>query len=107
METFLAVLRGHLLADFPLQPAWMIQWKKHPAVLGLHIALVGRVAILTSGDRPATLLVILMTTHPVMDAIKVCVLEDSLRSFVVDQVVHLVPPFALCPVFPGRSPSYP
>ena len=100
METFLALLTAHLLADFPLQPAWMIQHKKHPAVLGLHIALVGGVAIATLGDWPAALLVILMMTHLVMDAIKVYVLKDSLRSFVVDQVVHLVVIGALAIAFP-------
>jgi hypothetical protein len=50
METFLALLTAHLIADFPLQPAWMVQRKKYPVILGLHTALVGGVAILTLGD---------------------------------------------------------
>jgi len=100
METFLALLTAHLLADFPLQPGWMIQRKKHPAVLGLHIVLVGGVAILTLGGWPVTLLVILVVTHLVMDAIKVYVLKDSLHSFVVDQVVHLAVIGGLAIAFP-------
>ena len=81
VETFLALLTAHLIADFPLQPAWMVQRKKKPAVLSLHIALVAIVAILTVGAWPALLLLILVTTHLVMDAIKVYVLRDSLLSF--------------------------
>src|SRR5690348_10723114 len=100
METFLALLTAHLIADFPLQPGWMILRKKHPAILGLHIMLVGGVAILTLGDWPVTLLVILVATHLVMDAIKVYILKDSLRSFVVDQVVHLAVIGGLAIAFP-------
>ena len=100
METFLALLTAHLIADFPLQPAWMVQRKKNPAILGLHGALVGGVAILTLGDWPAALLVILVTTHLVMDTVKVYILKDSLGSFVVDQVVHLAVIGVLAVAFP-------
>ena len=55
METFLALLTAHLTADFPLRPAWMVQRKKKPAVLSLHIALVAVVAILTVGAWTASL----------------------------------------------------
>ena len=100
METFLALLTAHLIADFPFQPAWVVQRKRHPAMLGLHIALVGGVAILTLGGWPAALLLILVTTHLVMDAIKVYVLKDSLHSFAVDQVVHLAVIVGLAIAFP-------
>ena len=100
IETFLALLTAHLTADFPLQPAWMVQRKKKPAVLSLHIALVAVVAILTVGAWPASLLLILVTTHLVMDAIKVYVLRDSLLSFSIDQVVHLAVIGALAIAYP-------
>lgn len=89
IETFLALLAAHLIADFPLQPGWMVRRKKNPAVLALHIALVVVVAGLALGAWPAGLLLILLATHLVMDAIKVYILRDSLASFSVDQVVHL------------------
>lgn len=103
MPTFLALLSAHLLADFPLQPNWMVRRKRNPAVLGLHIALVGAVAIVTLGRLPLTLLLILVTTHAVMDAIKVYVLKDSLGSFVLDQVVHLAVIAALALAFPAAA----
>jgi Protein of unknown function (DUF3307) len=100
METFLALLTAHLIADFPLQPAWMVQRKKNPAVLVLHIALVGGVAVLALGNYPAVLLLILLTTHLVMDAIKVYALKDSLHSFTLGQVVHLAVIIGLAIAFP-------
>lgn len=35
---FWAILLAHFLADFPLQPNWMVRAKQKPWVLGLHIA---------------------------------------------------------------------
>jgi hypothetical protein len=99
-ETFLALLTAHLVADFPLQPGWMIRRKRHPAVLGLHGAVVGSVAILALGAWPTSLLLILLTTHLAMDAIKVYLLGDSLGSFTVDQVVHLAVIGGLALAFP-------
>lgn len=100
LETFLALVTAHLVADFPLQPGWMIRRKKHPAMLVLHVALVGAVAILALGAWPAALLLVLVTTHLAMDAVKVYVLGDSLRSFSCDQAVHLVVIVYLAMAFP-------
>jgi len=105
VQTFLALLTAHLIADFPLQPTWMIQRKRNPGVLGLHIALVGAVAILTLGSAPVVLLAILVTTHAFMDAIKVFVLKDSLRSFTLDQLVHLAVIAGLAIAFPRTVPE--
>jgi hypothetical protein len=101
VPTFLALLTAHLIADFPLQPGWMVERKRNLGVFGLHIALVGGVAILTLGSWPAVLLLILVATHAVMDAIKVYVLKDSLGSFALDQAVHLAVIVALSAAFPG------
>lgn len=100
-ETLLALLVAHLVADFPLQPAWMIRHKRHPAVLGLHALIVVGTAALALGGWPGALLLILVGTHLVMDAVKVYLLQDSLGSFTVDQVVHLVVILALAFGFPG------
>lgn len=89
-ETLLALLVAHLVADFPLQPDWMIRRKRNPAVLGLHGLIVIGAAALALGGWPARLLLILVGTHLTMDAIKVYLLRDSLGSFILDQVVHLV-----------------
>ena len=99
-ETFLALLAAHLMADFPLQPGWMVRHKRNPAVLALHVVAVGVVTILAIGTWPTLLLLILVTTHLVMDAVKVYVLEDSLGSFTLDQAVHLLVIVGLAVFFP-------
>lgn len=100
-ETLLALLVAHLVADFPLQPDWMIRRKRHPAVLGLHALIVIGTAALALGGWPGTVLLILVGTHLAMDAVKVYLLKDSLGSFTVDQVVHLAVILALALAFPG------
>jgi hypothetical protein len=99
-ETLLVLLAAHLVADFPLQPDWMIRRKRHPAMLGLHIVVVAGTAALALGGWPATVLLILVGTHLAMDALKVYALGDSLGSFILDQVVHLLVIVALAAVFP-------
>jgi hypothetical protein len=99
-ETLLALLVAHLVADFPLQPDWMIRRKRHPAVLGLHALIVIGTAALALGGWPTTVLLILVGTHLAMDAIKVYLLKDSLSSFTLDQVVHLAVILALAFTFP-------
>jgi hypothetical protein len=100
-ETLLALLVAHLVADFPLQPDWMIRRKRHPAMLGLHVAVVLGTAALALGGWPATVLIILVGTHLAMDALKVYALGDSLGSFILDQVVHLTVIVALAAALPG------
>ena len=99
-ETLLALLVAHLVADFPLQPGWMIRRKRQPTVLALHALVVAATAALALGGWPGALLLILVGTHLAMDAIKVYLLKDSLRSFTLDQVVHLAVILALALAFP-------
>src|ERR1700756_2290993 len=100
-ETLLALLVAHLVADFPLQPDWMIRHKRNPAVLLLHGLIVTGTAALALGGWPAQVLLILVGTHLVMDAIKVYLLKNSLTSFTLDQLVHLAVILALGVAFPG------
>jgi hypothetical protein len=100
-ETLLALSVAHLVADFPLQPDWMIRRKRNPAVLVLHGLIVTGTAALALGGWPAEVLLILVGTHLLMDAIKVYLLKNSLTSFTVDQVVHLAVIIALAANFPG------
>jgi hypothetical protein len=88
-DTLLALVTAHLIADFPLQPGWLLQRKKNPFVLLLHIAIVAGVAAALLGAIPWPLLAILAVTHFVMDTVKVYRLKDTLASFLADQFVHL------------------
>tara|TARA_R110000796_G_scaffold19709_3_gene59143 strand:- start:982 stop:1704 length:723 start_codon:yes stop_codon:yes gene_type:complete len=85
----LIFLTAHLIADFPLQPDWLIRRKRHFMVLLAHAAIVAGVAIFLLGGWPITLLLILIGTQIVMDAIKVYLLPDTLRAFLLDQAVHI------------------
>jgi len=100
-ETLLALLVAHLVADFPLQPGWMIRRKRNTPVLALHGLVVAATAALALGGLPGEVLVILVGTHLAMDAVKVYLLPDSLGSFTLDQLVHLAVIIALAVAFPG------
>jgi hypothetical protein len=78
----------------------MIRRKRNPLILAAHAAVVLATAIIALGNWPATLLIILLVTHVAMDSIKVYVLKDTLRAFVLDQSVHLV-------VIAGLAVAYP
>lgn len=100
-ETFLALLAAHLVADFPLQPGWMVRAKRNPAVLLLHVAVVAVTAVLALGTASAwPLLTILVGTHLAMDAVKVYFLGDDFRAFAWDQMVHLAVMAGLAVAFP-------
>jgi len=100
-ETLLALLVAHLVADFPLQPDWMVRRKRNPSVLALHGLLVAGTAALALGGLAGEVLLILVGTHLAMDAIKVYLLPNSLGSFTLDQLVHLTVIIALAVAFPG------
>jgi hypothetical protein len=100
-ETFLALLAAHLVADFPLQPDWMVRTKRNPAVLLLHVIVVGTASVAALGNFGAwPLFGILLGTHLAMDAVKVYGLGDDLRAFAWDQLVHLFVMAGLAVAFP-------
>lgn len=100
-ETLLALLAAHLVADFPLQPTWMVRTKRNPAVLFLHVAIVAVLSVAALGNWSAwRLLAILLGTHLAMDAVKVYFLGDDFRAFAWDQTVHLAVMAALAVAFP-------
>lgn len=101
IDTLLALITAHLLADFPLQSDWLLARKKRPHILLLHAAIVAAAAIVTLGAAPPLLLAGLVGTHMVMDAVKIYALKDTLRSFFLDQGFHAVVIIWLAWLFPG------
>jgi hypothetical protein len=89
LDTLLALVTSHLIADFPLQNDWLLKRKRNPVFLVLHIILVTATTALVLGSLPWSLLAVLAITHLVMDAIKVHLLKDTLTSFFIDQFAHL------------------
>lgn len=92
IETFIALLTAHLLADFVLQTDYMIARKKELRILVLHGLIIGITTIVALGAyTPLAIMmaVIIIASHIAMDLIKVRYLGDTLASFALDQGVHL------------------
>jgi hypothetical protein len=103
--TVMALLLAHLIADFPLQPDWIIGKKGRnllPLLLhgAVHYALVwiclifcGPVRFLSI--RNQVIIAGCLIIHLVIDRLKFsliarCVLPDNSTSFLADQLLHLV-----------------
>ncbi|HAG37660.1 MAG TPA: hypothetical protein DCL34_12750 [Erythrobacter sp.] len=106
LETFTALLTAHLLADFVLQTDYMIAHKKQAKILALHGLIIGIATMVAIGG--CTKVSIMMTmivviTHILMDFIKLRYLGDTLRSFALDQGVHIAVIAAITAWYPELS----
>lgn len=102
-STFAALLTAHLLADFILQTKWMVARKRHFWVLVLHVAVVTLASYLLLGTLHWAILLVILQTHFIMDAIKVYALSESLVPFLADQFVHLAVLAGLAYYFPDAA----
>jgi hypothetical protein len=100
IETFVLLLAAHLIADFPLQPDWLVARKRELPLLAAHTVFVAVLAVLFLGTLHWPLLAILAGSHLLMDAVKVYLLSDRLRDFLLDQGVHLAVIVGLAIAFP-------
>jgi hypothetical protein len=85
----------------------MVEHKKKSWVFGLHIGFVVGWAALLLGTLDVWLLLVLLTTHLVMDAAKIWWLDNTklpkLVTFSLDQLVHLLTIVALTVWRPGDA----
>jgi len=91
-ETLLLLVTAHLLADFVLQPDWMVERKREWPILLLHVVFVGGLAAALLGGLPLRLLALVTVTHGIMDAIKVRMSPPrwtEIGAFSIDQAVHV------------------
>ena len=89
IETFTALLLAHAVADFVLQPGWMVERKRSPGVLLLHAILVLITAQAALGRVDAWEVAALAGAHLVIDAIKTYAAPKGLAPFLADQAAHL------------------
>jgi len=98
---FYYLLLAHLLADYPLQPDWVVSKKKHWGVLALHILIhfitsVIIVWIFSSSTGLSTwpYLLLLAGIHLLIDSIKNRLSRIRSRwvkiPYIVDQLVHVL-----------------
>src|SRR5690348_2532396 len=70
LETFLALITAHLLADFPLQSRKLLSRKKEAPALLLHVAIVTIATALMAGTCDLRVLSAIALSHAAMDYIK-------------------------------------
>ncbi|MGH8502781.1 MAG: DUF3307 domain-containing protein [Gammaproteobacteria bacterium] len=89
-ETFLALFAAHLAGDFILQPRRLLDHKRNPLVLLLHVGLVTLTSAVLLGGWHVPVLSVIFITHLLMDAVKVYLLPKTTASFLLDQAVHVL-----------------
>lgn len=99
LDTFIALLFAHTMADFMFQTKWMAQSKRDPAALGLHALIVYATAVAVTGSFHLGLLVLAMI-HIVIDVGKLVLgvawkSSVGLGPFLIDQALHLASLVAL------------
>lgn len=88
IETFIALLLAHALADFVLQTGWMVANKRKPAAMLAHVGVVLATAAAAVGSVDPILLA-LAGAHLVIDAAKTFSGRKGLVPFLIDQAAHL------------------
>lgn len=90
IETAVALVFAHLVADFLLQSDAMVRRKRRPAVLAGHVAIVTGASWLALGLAfvPA-LLALIALSHLALDAAKLRWGGAGFRGFALDQAGHL------------------
>ncbi|MEQ8369020.1 MAG: DUF3307 domain-containing protein [Roseicyclus sp.] len=86
--TFAALFLAHVLADYLLQTAWLVENKRRPAALGIHIAIVLVTMIVVTGTF-SIWFAGLALAHLAIDLTKTFVLRSGLMGYVSDQLLHV------------------
>lgn len=89
IETFVALLFAHVMADYVFQPAWMVARKRSPGVIIAHTAVVLALAMAAIGRVDAVEILALAGAHLVIDAVKTYFAADTLTSHIADQAAHI------------------
>jgi hypothetical protein len=90
LETAVALLLGHLCADFLLQSDRLVREKHRPAVLALHVAIVAASTWVALGFAIAPLLLLgIAASHFVIDWAKIRYGGPGFAAFAFDQAGHL------------------
>lgn len=100
IETFVALLLAHALADFVLQTGWMVANKRRPAAMLGHTAVVLVTTVVVTGSVDPILLALALA-HLSIDAAKTFSGFRGLIPFLVDQAAHMASLAALAIWMPG------
>ena len=89
IETFAALLFAHIVADYLLQPGWMVTRKRDPGILLAHVAVVLALSMAAVGRVDAIEVLALGAAHLVIDAVKTYAVRDRLATHLADQAAHV------------------
>jgi len=70
IETLIALLFAHILADFLLQTTWMVTHKRSPLVLFGHVSIVAALSYAALGFTGHWLVLAIAASHLLFDAVK-------------------------------------
>ena len=98
-DTFLALLLGHLMGDYLFQTLWMVENKKRPPVLLLHVGIMAASTFVVLGGGAGVVLAIAVV-HLAMDATKTYLLPNRLWAYFLDQGVHILTILVAAAYFP-------
>ena len=105
IETFTAILTAHLVGDFVFQAEWTIERKRRIWALLLHAAVVALASYLLLVTLDWRILLAILLTQAVMDAIQAHWPSDAVAPFVADQGVRLAVLLGLAYSFPDAAKS--
>jgi len=88
IETLIALLFAHILADFLLQTNWMVAQKRNPLVLLLHTSIVAALSYGALGFVGIWVVLAIAASHLLFDAVKTYWPADGWRDFLLDQALH-------------------
>jgi hypothetical protein len=89
--TLVPLLTAHLLADFVFQTDEDVARKHRPGILLKHVLIVTASSYVLLGRPDAWLpIVVIFSTHLIIDYLKIRIGRDNLTAFTVDQVAHLL-----------------
>lgn len=89
METAVALVFAHLVADFVLQTDAMVRRKREPMILLGHVAIVAGASWFALGLPPAPALIgFVAASHFLIDAAKLRWGAGGFRGFMLDQAGH-------------------
>ena len=111
LETLLALVVAHVLADFVLQTRWILAHKRRWTGFGLHILIVAVTALAFTGSLDPAPLAVIVVSHALIDWAKLAwtdrgpTPEDKARRdgfwpFLIDQMAHLAVIGAVVAVWP-------
>ena len=105
-STFAALFLAHVIADYLLQTNWLVENKRRPLAIGLHIAAVlVMMPLLTL--HFSWWFVALAAAHLAIDLTKTHLLGGGLAAYIADQALHIASILVVATLAPdlwGDSP---